>query len=81
MGVGPTFTKAPITPRLVSRKYSKGRALFTVFRNGYKYNGIWAAKNRGLVSGWEATHCSSANALHTRLEAWEDSVMGGDSTG
>jgi hypothetical protein len=29
-----TLTRAPITPRLVRRKYSKGRVLLTVFRNG-----------------------------------------------
>jgi hypothetical protein len=35
-----TLTSAPITPKLVKRKYSKGRFLLTVFKNGYKYNGI-----------------------------------------
>ena len=29
-----TFTRAPMTPRLVSRRYSKGRVLETVLRNG-----------------------------------------------
>lgn len=29
-----TFTSAPMTPRLVSRRYSNGRVLDTVFRNG-----------------------------------------------
>lgn len=33
-----------------------------------------------FVSAWEATHCSSANALHTRLLAGEDNV-GGESNG
>ena len=28
------LTKAPMTPSAVSRKYSKGLFLFTVFRNG-----------------------------------------------
>jgi len=28
------LTKAPMTPRLVSRKYSNGRVLLTVCRNG-----------------------------------------------
>ena len=35
-----TFTRAPITPREVRRKYSKGLVLLTVFRNGYKNKGI-----------------------------------------
>ncbi len=26
-------------------------------------------RNKVLVSLWEATHCSSANALHTRFDA------------
>ena len=29
-----TFTSAPITPRLVNRKYSNGLVLLTVCRNG-----------------------------------------------
>jgi len=34
------FTKAPITPKLVTLRFSKGFALFEVFRKGYKNNGI-----------------------------------------
>lgn len=37
-----TLTRAPITPREVSRRYSNGRVLDVVFRNGYKKRGIWA---------------------------------------
>ena len=29
-----TLTRAPMTPRLVSRRYSNGRFLLLVFRNG-----------------------------------------------
>lgn len=36
------FTKAPITPKLVTLKFSKDFYLFDVFKNGYKNNGIWA---------------------------------------
>mmetsp|Transcript_18266 Transcript_18266/g.30019 ORF Transcript_18266/g.30019 Transcript_18266/m.30019 type:complete len:200 (-) Transcript_18266:70-669(-) len=74
------FTKAPITPRLVSRKYSKGRVLLTVFKNGYKKRGICAVKNSVRVSGWEATHWRRARALQTRLDAWAERE-GGDSRG
>lgn len=94
----------PITPRLVSRRYSKGRVLLTVCRKGYRNRGIWAARKAELeekenvrrkvricvtvktftvcrevsyrVSTWEATHCSSAKALHTRLDWWAVSVGG-----
>ena len=39
----PTLTRAPITPREVRRKYSKGRVLEVVFKKGYRKSGIWAA--------------------------------------
>ena len=35
-----TLTSAPITPRDVRRRYSKGRVLLVVCKNGYKYKGI-----------------------------------------
>lgn len=38
--VSSILTKAPITPRDVSLKYSKGLPLDTVFKNGYKNKGI-----------------------------------------
>lgn len=44
------FTRAPITPREVNLKYSKGLPLLTVFKNGYKNKGICAFKNSYLVS-------------------------------
>jgi hypothetical protein len=30
----PTFTRAPMTPKLVNRKYSNGLFLLVVFKNG-----------------------------------------------
>lgn len=39
-----TLTRAPITPREVRRKYSKGRVLDVVLRKGYKKSGIWATR-------------------------------------
>lgn len=42
-GISITFTRAPMTPKLVSLRYSKGLDLLVVFRKGYKYNGICAA--------------------------------------
>lgn len=37
-----TLTRAPITPREVSLRYSNGRVFEVVFKNGYKNNGICA---------------------------------------
>ena len=43
------FTRAPITPRLVSLKNSKGLVFETVCRKGYKYRGICANRKADLV--------------------------------
>lgn len=37
-----TFTSAPITPKLVSLRYSNGRCFDIVFKNGYRKNGMFA---------------------------------------
>ncbi len=39
-----TLTNAPITPKEVNLKYSKGRVLLVVFKNGYKNSGMWAER-------------------------------------
>lgn len=44
------LTRAPITPRLVSLRYSNGLVLLTVCKKGYKNNGMWACKNADRVS-------------------------------
>ena len=74
--VSSTFTNAPITPRDVKRKYSNGRDLLCVFKNGYRYNGICAFKNGCRVSICDATHCNNANALQTRFDACAVNVGG-----
>lgn len=71
-----TFTSAPITPKLVSLKYSNGRVFDVVCKNGYKNNGICACKNTDLVSGCDATHCNNASALQTRFDWCAVSVAG-----
>ena len=38
------LTRAPMTPREVSRRYSKGLDLEVVFKNGYKNRGMWAGQ-------------------------------------
>jgi len=45
------LTKAPMTPKLVTLKFSNGLDLLDVFRKGYKNNGICALKKSPLVSG------------------------------
>lgn len=35
-----TLTSAPITPKLVSLRYSKGFDLLDVFKKAYRYSGI-----------------------------------------
>jgi len=44
-----TFTRAPMTPSDVRRRYSNGRLLDTVLRNGYRYSGMWAGAACGKV--------------------------------
>lgn len=65
-----------MTPRLVSRRYSNGRVLLVVLRNGYRNSGTWALRKSDRVSACDATHWSSASALQTRFDAWADSVDG-----
>lgn len=50
------FTKAPITPRLVSRKYSNGRDFEVVLRKGYKNRGMCAIMDNVSVTGNEFSH-------------------------
>ena len=57
-----------MTPKLVSRRYSKGRVFEMVCRKGYRKSGMCARRNADRVSGCEATHCNSASALHTRFD-------------
>lgn len=55
------FTNAPITPRLVRRRYSKGRDLDVVLRNGYRKSGMWArvvmsaSYYPSIISGFQRT--------------------------
>ena len=65
-----------MTPNDVSRRYSNGLLRLAVFKKGYKYNGMCAARKRDRVSGCDATHCNNANALHTRFDAVAFSVGG-----
>ncbi len=61
------LTRAPITPREVSRRYSKGLDLEVVFKNGYKNSGIWAwhvSKSLGVRCTEHIYH--SKRALESR---------------
>jgi len=65
-----------MTPSDVSRRYSNGLCRAAVFRKGYKYSGMCAARNLARVSPCDATHCSSASALHTRFDTAPVSAAG-----
>jgi hypothetical protein len=54
-----TLTRAPITPREVSLRYSNGRVFEVVFRNGYKNNGICAVIENQKVNP-NPTHTTQA---------------------
>jgi hypothetical protein len=69
-----------MTPSEVNRKYSKGRDLLCVFRNGYRYSGTWAERKRERVSECDATHCNNARALQTLFDACAVRV-GGERSG
>lgn len=43
------LTSAPITPRLVSRRYSNGRVLLIVLRKGYRKRGMCAAHEPAVL--------------------------------
>lgn len=74
------FTRAPITPREVSLRYSNGLPLLTVFRKGYKNSGMCAFKKSYLVSLCEATLYKRANTLQALFEVFV-SRLGGESAG
>ena len=53
------LTRAPMTPSDVSRRYSKGRDLDVVFRNGYRNSGMCATVTvswRWLFSVFDTYH-------------------------
>lgn len=74
------FTRAPITPKEVNLRYSKGLPLLTVFKNGYKNSGMCAFRKSCLVSLWDATLWSSAKTLQALLDVLV-SKFGGESEG
>ena len=57
------FTNAPITPKLVTLKFSNDLDLFEVFKKGYKNKGMCALKKYYLVYGFNAKHYSNPNTL------------------
>ncbi len=71
------LTKAPITPRDVSLRYSNGLPLLTVLRKGYRKRGMCALRKSCLVSLWDATHYKRASTLQALFEVLVSKV-GGD---
>lgn len=58
-GPVPALTSAPITPKLVRRRYSNGRVLDTVFRNGYRKSGMCAARREMRAASMASLRCLS----------------------
>ena len=57
-----------MTPRLVSRRYSNGRVLLTVCRNGYRNRGMWAAQTSCTISATSETICETFYNIITKSE-------------
>ena len=55
--------EAPITPRVVSLKYSNNLDLLVVLRKGYKYRGIWAADEKKVSVKSEQSNIFSLQVL------------------
>ena len=75
-----------MTPRPVSLKYSKGLVLLVVFRNGYRYSGIWAEMNVflsiwrqriGLIINIIITYqfIQTTISVHLRKGSWSQRAM------
>ena len=67
-----TLTKAPMTPRLVRRRYSNGRVLLTVWRNGYRKRGILTETRKKdiyifiFITSWHILHLQ----VGVRSQTW-----------
>lgn len=62
---------SPMTPRLVSRRYSKGRVLLTVCKKGYRKSGMCAARNADLEENnnqIQSPELSSKNSKHSNFQ-------------
>jgi hypothetical protein len=46
-----SLTRAPMTPKDVTRRFSKILLLVDVFKNGYRKRGMWALRNSERVCG------------------------------
>lgn len=51
------LTKAPMTPREVNRKYSKGLVFDVVLRNGYRKSGMWAGNRERWRRSVQKSFC------------------------
>ena len=63
-----TLTKAPITPKDVNLRYSKGRVLEVVLRNGYK--------NKGICAKTRSTYDHPSEVYITHLSGIIDGCLG-----
>ncbi len=75
--VSSPLTNAPITPKLVTLRFSKALDLFDVFKYGYRNRGKWAFKKYDLVYWCNAKHYNNPKTLHI-LDDWFGFKLGGD---
>lgn len=82
-----SLTRAPITPKDVTLKFSKIFVLVEVLRKGYKKRGIWARikrwlplRNSCLVWWCKAKHCSRPTTRQILLELTSFKFGGGDNS-
>lgn len=62
------LTKAPMTPKLVTLKFSKGLDFVDVFKNGYRNKGICAFKKNYFVSECKANAWSNPKTEQTFVD-------------
>lgn len=74
------MTKAPITPKEVTLKFSNILLFVDVFKNGYKKSGMWAFKNSALVWGWRAKHWSRPTTKQILFDEVSLRFGGGESS-
>ena len=74
------FTKAPMTPREVTLRFSNILLFVEVFKKGYKNKGMCAFRNSCLVEGCNARHWSRPTTKQMRLELASLRLGGGDNS-
>ena len=74
------FTKAPITPNDVTRRFSNILLLVEVLRKGQRKRGMWALRNSQRVWGCRAKHWRRPTTRQMRFELVSLRLGGGESS-